>query len=94
MTAHTCHAIRCGKTVPPKLLMCARHWRMVPRALQNEIWATYRPGQERDKKPSAAYLEVQQRVVRFVAEREGVWAGSLDQRAADAASQFQNEAPR
>lgn len=56
MTAHTCHAIGCPVEVPPRMLMCRRHWRMVPPELQARVWATYRKGQEVDKRPSAAYL--------------------------------------
>ncbi len=67
---HRCHAIECDTPVPPRLLMCARHWRMVPRKLQRRVWATYRPGQEIDKQPSAEYLEAQQAAVAAVRQRE------------------------
>lgn len=67
---HTCHALNCGKAVPPKLLMCAKHWRMVPQPMQAEIWRHYRPGQEIDKMPTAAYLDIQKRCVQFVASQE------------------------
>lgn len=56
MTAHTCHAVGCDKVIPPRLFMCLKHWRMVPPPLQREIWRTYRPGQEIDKRPSAEYM--------------------------------------
>jgi hypothetical protein len=35
--SHTCHAINCEVSVPPKMFMCLRHWRMVPRPLQREV---------------------------------------------------------
>jgi hypothetical protein len=35
---HTCHAEGCEVAVPPKLLMCLKHWRMVPKHLQREVW--------------------------------------------------------
>jgi hypothetical protein len=38
------------------MLMCGRHWRLVPRALQQDVWRSYRPGQENDKQPSRTYL--------------------------------------
>lgn len=67
---HTCHALGCEKPVPPKMLMCLKHWRMVPRLMQSRIWATYRPGQEIDKNPSGEYLDAQSAAVRAVAARE------------------------
>lgn len=70
MTAHTCHAEACTAKVPPKMLMCGKHWGMVPRPLQRAIWATYRRGQEHDKNPSAAYLAVQCLARAFVASDE------------------------
>lgn len=51
--------------------MCARHWRMVPRELQRDVWREYRPGQERSKDPSRAYLMAATAAVNAVAEREG-----------------------
>jgi hypothetical protein len=52
------------------MLMCARHWRMVPKALQNAVWSTYRPGQERTKDPSPEYLVAARSAIDAVAERE------------------------
>jgi hypothetical protein len=43
---HTCHVQDCGREVPRHLLMCAQHWRMVPRRLQLAVYRSYRPGQE------------------------------------------------
>lgn len=56
MSAHYCHAAGCGSEVPPKLLMCYRHWRMVPKDIQALVWKHYRPGQEIDKRPTREYL--------------------------------------
>lgn len=53
---HYCHAVRCFVQVPPKMLMCKRHWTMVPRKLQKKVWDHYREGQEHNKKPSSEYL--------------------------------------
>lgn len=71
MSDHTCHAMRCNANVPPRMLMCAKHWRMVPKAEQAAVWATYRPGQERRMNPSVAYLNAAAEAVRAVAEKEG-----------------------
>lgn len=56
MSDHKCHAEGCLVSVPPKLLMCARHWRMVPQGLKLAVWRHYRPGQEIDKNPTEEYL--------------------------------------
>ncbi len=69
--AHICHAIGCKTPVAPKLFMCAAHWRLVPKPMQNAVWATYRPGQERDKQPSTAYLIATHRAMIVVAKAEG-----------------------
>jgi hypothetical protein len=68
---HTCHAVGCAVEVEPRLLMCLRHWRMVPRVCARRIRETYRPGQEVTKNPSAEYLVAQKEAVAAVAAREG-----------------------
>ena len=70
--SHTCHAVRCTTPCAPKMLMCAKHWRMVPRENQRTVWATYRPGQEQDKMPSLLYRLNQRLAVAAVAEKEGL----------------------
>lgn len=42
---HPCAASPCKKQIEDKLLMCMRHWRMVPRDIQREIWQHYVQGQ-------------------------------------------------
>jgi hypothetical protein len=54
--SHTCHAPGCDVPVPPKLFACKAHWFSLPKHLRDAIWRHYRPGQERDKNPSAAYV--------------------------------------
>ena len=70
--AHVCHAEQCNTPVPPKMFMCRKHWYTVPKPLRDAIWAEYRPGQEIDKRPSDAYMEVARAAIAAVAEREGV----------------------
>lgn len=65
---HECHWTTCRVNVPPRLWGCKKHWRMLPRHLQREIWRHYRPGQEIDKRPSAAYIETALKVQRWIAE--------------------------
>lgn len=68
--SHVCHAAGCKVPVPPRMFMCKRHWYMVPLPLRNEVWKHYRPGQEQDKQPSAAYLEVAHRAIAAVQAKE------------------------
>jgi hypothetical protein len=67
---HRCHAPNCTVPVHPKMHMCKKHWYMLPRALRAEIWRTYRPGQERDKMPSAEYMEAVRKTTAFIAASE------------------------
>ena len=67
---HECHATGCTVEVPERMLMCAPHWRLVPRQLQRAVWAAYVEGQEIRKDPSEAYMEAQRAAVEAVAARE------------------------
>lgn len=63
------------------MLMCLRHWRMVPRKLQINVWNEYRAGQEIDKRPTLEYLLVQQAAVACVAAKEGLADEAAEARA-------------
>lgn len=67
---HTCHAHGCETAVEPRMLMCPMHWRMVPSILKQLVWDNYRPGQERDKNPSAEYLAAAKGAIAAVREKE------------------------
>lgn len=67
---HTCHARGCSARVPPELLMCGRHWRMVPRDLQRAVWRHYRKGQCDDKEVTRAWLAAADAAIEAVAEQE------------------------
>lgn len=54
--SHTCHWPGCEREVPPSMWGCKPHWFALPKALRDDIWRTYRPGQEISKTPSAEYL--------------------------------------
>lgn len=54
---HTCHVHGCKVEVPPRLLMCLRHWKMCPQHLRIAVWNTYRPGQEIDKQVTRDYAD-------------------------------------
>ena len=80
MNDHTCHAIRCTKTTPPRMFMCLSHWRMVPRAMQDAVWANYKRGQEIRKDPTDEYLDVTKKARLYVAEREGIELTDIERR--------------
>ena len=67
---HYCHARGCRVEVPRRLLMCHRHWAMVPTAMQHRVWATYRAGQENGVKPSDEHVRAAAEAINAVAERE------------------------
>jgi hypothetical protein len=70
-TPHFCHAEGCETKVPPSMLMCLKHWRMVPKPLQNAVWEHYVPGQEIRMNPSGEYVVAAQAAVDAVAAQEG-----------------------
>jgi hypothetical protein len=41
---------------------CRPHWYTLPAELRARIWRTYRPGQEKDQRPSRDYVEVAREV--------------------------------
>ncbi len=53
------------------MLMCFRHWSMVPSDVQARVWKAYVPGQEIRKDPTPEYLDVMQEAIRVVALKEG-----------------------
>lgn len=63
---HTCHWPGCNIEVPPKMWGCRAHWFSLPLVLRRKVWATFRPGQEVDKKPSPAYLAVAAEIQRWI----------------------------
>lgn len=64
---HHCHWPGCAKAVPPAMWGCKPHWFALPAALRRRIWATYRPGQEKTKRPSAEYLDAAKAVQEWIA---------------------------
>lgn len=63
---HHCHAINCTTLVPPEMLMCITHWRMVPKNYQKAVWDAYRPGQCDDKNPSEAWHKAADAAISYV----------------------------
>ncbi len=66
---HTCHWPGCGRSVSPAMWGCKLHWFTLPKRLRDRIWATYRPGQEIDKRPSETYLDAAQAVQHWIREQ-------------------------
>ena len=66
--SHGCHWPGCTREVPPAMWGCYPHWRKLPQNLRNEIWRTFEPGQEVDLSPSGEYLEVADRVQKWIRE--------------------------
>jgi len=69
--SHQCHATACARSAPPAMFMCAAHWYALPWPMRTKIWRTYRPGQEEDKRPSAAYCKAAKQAVCWLAAKEG-----------------------
>lgn len=55
---HHCHWPGCTKQVPPAMWGCREHWYSLPKNLRDRVWRAYRPGQEKDQRPSRQYLAV------------------------------------
>jgi hypothetical protein len=67
--SHTCHWHGCTREVPPKMWGCSQHWFQLPYRLRTRIWATYKPGQEISKTPSAEYVQAARDVQQWIAEQ-------------------------
>ena len=68
--SHECHWPSCGKQVPPAMWGCREHWFKLPKAIRDQIWRAYRPGQERDFNVSDEYFEA--------ARSAQIWIASAD----------------
>lgn len=67
---HTCHATGCAAEVPPEKLMCFRHWKAVPKPLQQAVWRHYREGQCQDKNPSEEWHKAADAAIMYIARKE------------------------
>lgn len=67
---HRCHAIGCQTETAPELLMCLKHWKMVPHRIKQKVWSSYRSGQCDDKRPSKDFLESAKAAIQSVKEAE------------------------
>jgi hypothetical protein len=67
---HHCHALGCPAEVRPTLLMCAKHWALVPVDLRMSVVRNYRRGQCDDKRPSKEWLAAARKAIQYVAAYE------------------------
>ena len=78
MPDHHCHANDCPTITSPALLMCPKHWRMVPAAMQRKVYSTFKlrgsPGG--DPASWANYYAACADAVEHVAALEGKPAGN------------------
>lgn len=64
---HECHADNCDDPISPRLLMCKKHWRLVPEKFKHRVHKHYRGGQEVDKNPTENYLKAARDCIDYVA---------------------------
>jgi len=67
-----CAALACNRQISRKKLLCMSHWGIVPTALQKELLAHYKIGQDVTGRISPEYRIAVSEVVKFIAFREGV----------------------
>lgn len=70
MSTRRCHATGCDRKISNSMFMCREHWFALPKGLRDEIWHHYRPGQERLKNPSRAYVKAARRAVEWLEEKQ------------------------
>lgn len=73
---HDCHG-GCGKQCPPSMWGCRECWYKLPLPMRNEIWQTYKIGQEITLTPSQAYLDIAHKAETFLRELRERGTGNL-----------------
>jgi len=68
---HECHWPGCAAQVPPAMWGCTKHWFALPKDLRDRVWRAYRPGQEKDQRPSREYVEVARAVQDWIEKNHG-----------------------
>lgn len=67
---HHCHWPGCNRQVPPAMWGCKDHWFKLPNKIRDEIWRTYKPGQEKTMTPSIEYLRAAGAAQHWIKEYE------------------------
>ena len=70
--SHTCHNPNCGQPLPAHLVSHSSAWFALPKKLRDNIWRTYRAGQEDDKQPTMAYIEALEGCINWWREHETI----------------------
>ncbi len=65
-----CAATGCSERIPPHLLMCRVHWKLVGRDVRQRVMRHYQIGQERRGDASEAYRAAAAEAIRQVARIE------------------------
>lgn len=69
---HPCAAELCAKLIPHRLLMCPRHWGMVPREIQSQLWRAYtRADSDGRARLTKGYLAAVDACIEAVRKAEG-----------------------
>lgn len=68
MPSHACHCPHCKTKVHPRMFGCKSCWFFLPQNMRDTIWATYKPGQEITKTPSAEYIQAARAAVEYLRE--------------------------
>ena len=50
---------------------CKTHWFKLPKQIRDEIWRTFRPGQEKNWTPSPAYIEAAKEAQAWITQWHG-----------------------
>ncbi len=89
---HICHAIDCDSPCPSEHLFCQPHWRMLPKEIQDEVLATYVPGQcTNHSKITKEWMRAAARAKAHVAVAEGKWTGEDAKRYMDKYRRYLNK---
>lgn len=71
----------CKRVISTRLLMCPKHWRMVPGELQSALWRAFRARSDHDRLPvlSRSYLEAREACIVAVREKIAIATRPPDQ---------------
>ena len=67
--SHHCHWPGCTEQVPPAKWGCRPHWYRLPLVIRNELWASYRAGQEEDMDVSQRYITAAQKAQDWIVSK-------------------------
>jgi hypothetical protein len=67
---HKCHAEGCPAIIATHLLMCRRHWRMVPPQIQRSVYQSWAV-QQHISEPVEGYVKARTAAIEAVKTREG-----------------------